>query len=255
MLSVQNLSVRYNGRLALEDVSFELPDGHMLGVIGPNGAGKTTLIRAISGVVQPVSGTVVVDGQDLATLPSQQRARKMAVVPQARNLPPAFTAWETVLMGRTPYLDWLGTLSEQDEAICRSAMERTSTYELAERRTGELSGGEQQRLLLARALAQQTPLLLLDEPTTHLDLHYQYSLMEQVQALVSQDKMTVLVALHDLNLAARYCDLVMLLVGGKICIFGTPDEVLKADILSPAFGLPLNVLQPKGNGTLIFPKL
>jgi iron complex transport system ATP-binding protein len=253
MLNVQNLSVRYDGRLALDDISFELPGGHMLGVIGPNGAGKTTLIRAISGVVLPAGGTLSVDGQNLATLSSQQRAQKMAVVPQARNLPPAFTAWETVLLGRTPYLNWLGTLSEQDEVICRRAMERTSTLELAERNTGELSGGEQQRLLLARALAQQTSLLLLDEPTTHLDLHYQYSLMEQVQGLVRQDGMTVLVALHDLNLAARYCDLLMLLVAGKICIFGTPDEVLKADILSPAFGLTLEVLQPKDNNMLIVP--
>jgi len=254
MLSVRNLSVRYNGRLALEDVSFELQGGHMLGVIGPNGAGKTTLIRAISGVVPPAAGTLEVDGQNLAALSSQQRAQKMAVVPQARNLPPAFTAWETVLLGRTPYLNWLGTLSEQDEAICKRVMERTGTLELAERRTSELSGGEQQRLLLARALAQQTALLLLDEPTTHLDLHYQYSLMDQVQTLVRQDGMTALVALHDLNLAARYCDRLMLLVGGKLCVFGTPDNVLKADILSPAFGLTLKVLRPEGDGTLVIPK-
>lgn len=255
MLKVQNLFVSYNDRLALQGVSFELPRGHMLGVIGPNGAGKTTLIRAISGVVPPVNGTLEVDGQNLAVLSSQQRARKMAVVPQARNLPPAFTAWEIVLLGRTPYLNWLGTLSERDETICRQAMERTSTLELAERHIGELSGGEQQRILLARALAQQAPLLLLDEPTTHLDLHYQYSLMDQVQTLVRQDGMTVLVALHDLNLAARYCDLLMLLVGGRLSIFGTPDEVLKADVLSPAFGLTLEVLRPEGNGTLVIPKI
>src|SRR5512141_1608463 len=142
MLEVKNLSVAYGERQVLRSVSFDLPAGCILAVIGPNGAGKTTLIRALSGIVRPQSGQIQVDGRDLDLLSAPERARRMAVVPQARNLPPAFSAWETVLLGRTPHLNWLGQTSAHDEAIARQAMERTSTTALAERPVGELSGGE-----------------------------------------------------------------------------------------------------------------
>ena len=159
-----------------------------------------------------------------------RRARYLAVVPQAASLPPAFTAWETVLLGRTPYLNFLGQISDKDEEIARQALQKVDAFDLAERRVGELSGGEQQRVLLARALAQSTPILLLDEPTVHLDLQHQVSLMEIVRSLAHTDNLAVLVALHDLNLAARYADRVALLVAGEVKAAGTPRQVLTPEI-------------------------
>lgn len=241
MLDVRELTIAYGSQTVLHAVSFHLPPGKILAVIGPNGAGKSTLIRALSGVVPVEPGAVWVQGSDLSGLSTQERARRIAVVPQAIALPPAFTAWETVLIGRTPHLGWLGNTSAHDEEITRAAMVRTHTLELAERRVGELSGGEQQRLLLARALAQSAPILLLDEPTAHLDLQYQLTLLDEVRTLVRQDGLTVLAALHDLNLVARYADLVVLLVGGCIHALGTPVEVLTAGLLSEAYQVPLQV--------------
>jgi len=254
MLEIKSLSVSYGPRRVLREVSFGLPAGSILAVIGPNGAGKTTLIRVLSGIITPQSGQILVDGRDLNRLSTPERARRIAVVPQARLLPPAFSAWETVLLGRTPHLNWLGQTSAQDEVITRQAMERTHTYDLAERPVGELSGGEQQRLLLARALAQAAPILLMDEPTAHLDLQYQFSLLEEVRGLARQEKLAVLVVLHDLNLVARYADQVALLVEGKVEALGKPDEVLTGDILSKAYSIPLEVLHAgKGGWPYIMP--
>lgn len=248
MLEVNSLNVAYNGRMVLKNLSFQLPAGLMLGIIGPNGAGKTTLVRALSGVLPPVSGQVRVAGEDLFVLKPGDRARRVAVVPQARNLPPAFTGYELVLMGRTAHLNWLGNVTRKDEACVHQALERASALDLADRRVSELSGGEQQRLLLARALAQESPLLLLDEPTTHLDLQYQFGLLDQVRDLVRQDGLTVLVVLHDLNLVARYADQVGLLVKGEMCALGPASDVLQPDLLSRVYQIPLQVLHNTASG-------
>jgi iron complex transport system ATP-binding protein len=248
MLRVESLSVSYGARAVLHEVSFSVERGEVLGLIGPNGAGKSTLVRALSGVLPAQAGRVLVDGREVSGMGAAELARHMAVVPQARNLPPAFTAWETVLLGRTPYLNWLGQVSPQDEEIARDAMRRTDTLPLAERRVGELSGGEQQRLLLARALAQAAPILLLDEPTANLDLQYQLNLLEQVRGLARQDKLTVVMVLHDLNLVARYCSQVALLVDGRIAQIGGIDSVLTAGVLSQAYHVPLEVMRNTPSG-------
>jgi ABC-type cobalamin/Fe3+-siderophores transport system ATPase subunit len=239
MLKVSNLNVKYGERLVLKDVSFEVERGTILGVIGPNGAGKTTLIRALSGTLPVDCGKIVVNGRNVCEMADPERARLVAVVPQARNLPPAFTGREMVQLGRTPYLNWLGQLTARDNLHVKLAMERSRTVELADRRLGDLSGGEQQRLLLARALAQEAPLMLLDEPTTHLDLQYQISLLDAVRALVDQDGMTVVMTLHDLNLIGRYADRLALLVDGEIRALGTPEEVLEPVLLSQVYHVPL----------------
>lgn len=255
MLKVDSLSVAYTpARLALNRVSFELAAGKVLALVGPNGAGKTTLIRALSGVLPVLAGKVWVTGKDFLALKPGERARLVAVVPQARSLPPAFTAWETVLLGRTPYLNWLGQTSPKDEERARQAMQRTRTLELADRLVGELSGGEQQRLLLARALAQEAPLLLLDEPTTHLDLHYQINLLDQVRTLARQNGLTVVVALHDLNLAAHYAEQVALLVKGELKALGAPRDVLEPDLLSQVYQIPLKRIPgASGEAALVVP--
>ena len=243
MLKIQNLSVNYGTRRILHDVSFEVQSGETLALIGPNGAGKSTLIRAVSGVIPITSGHVRTNGDDFASLSALQRARYVATVPQAVSMPPAYTVWETVLFGRTPYLGFLGQPSQNDEEIARQSLGRVSALPLADRRVGELSGGEQQRVLLARALCQSTPILLLDEPTAHLDLQYQVSLLELVHGLAHKDHLAVLIALHDLNLAAHYADRVALMVAGKIKAMGTPQEVLQPEIIQEAYCLPVQVIK------------
>jgi iron complex transport system ATP-binding protein len=247
MLNANNLSTAYGQQNILEQISFSLKRGEILGVIGPNGVGKSTLIRTISGINPLRTGEISIDKQDLSQLSQTERAKLMAVVPQAINLPSAFTVWQTVLLGRTPHLNWLGQLSKHDEEIAIHAMERTNTLHLKERRVGEISGGEQQRILLARALVQSAPFLLLDEPTSHLDLKYQYELLNTVRDLVRQDQLAALIVLHDLNLAARYTDRILLLVGGKIYAHGAPKEVLTSENLSFAYQIPLAV---KTNGAV-----
>jgi iron complex transport system ATP-binding protein len=170
------------------------------------------------------------------------------VVPQARSLPASFTGWELVLLGRTPHLNWLGHVSRKDEQRVRQALERAQALDLADRRVGELSGGEQQRLLLARALAQDAPILLLDEPTTHLDMHHQISLLDKVRDLARSEGLAVVVALHDLNLVSRYADQVALLVEGCLRALGTAEEVLQPELLGQVYHIPLQLLYTSGSG-------
>jgi iron complex transport system ATP-binding protein len=243
MLKIQNLSVDYGSRRILHDISISVQSGEILALIGPNGAGKTTLIRAVSAVIPIANGHVRTNGDDFASLSTLQRARYIATVPQAVSLPPAYTVWETVLLGRTPYLNFLGQPSGNDEAIARQSLQRVSALSFADRRVGELSGGEQQRVLLARALCQSTPILLLDEPTAHLDLQYQVSLLELVSELAHKDNLAVLVALHDLNLAAHYADRIALMVAGNIKAMGTPKEVLQPELIAEAYCLPVRVVK------------
>jgi iron complex transport system ATP-binding protein len=243
MLVIRRLSVAYGSRVVLHSVDLDVMSGEVLALIGPNGAGKSTLIRAVSGVIPVQGGEVHTNGDDFAALSPMQRARYLAVVPQAVSLPAAFTVWETVLLGRTPYLGFLGQPSVKDEELARMALDRVSASFLAERRVGELSGGEQQRVLLARALCQSTPILLLDEPTAHLDLQYQVSLLELVNDLAHRDKLAVLIALHDLNLAARYADRMALMVAGQIASVGTPEQVLRSEVIEAAYCLPVQVVK------------
>jgi len=254
MLEIQSLCVAYGQKLVLEDISLSVNQGEILAVIGPNGVGKSTLIRAISGILSPCSGRVVLDGHDVRRLSAMQRARYLAVVPQARELPGAYSIYETVMMGRTPYLNWLGRAGKEDHAQVNLALERTQTITMSGRRVGELSGGEQQRVLLARALAQNAPILLLDEPTTHLDLEHQSVLLNLVRKLADEKNLAVLLVLHDLNLAGLYADRVALMVDGRLRTTGTPDEVLTSENLSRVYHVPVNVIRHPDYGTpLILP--
>src|SRR5439155_1139443 len=196
-LSVRALTVAYaSGKqslVALRDLSLSVAAGELVGLVGPNGCGKTTLIRAVTKVVKPVSGEVHLCGDEVA-------------LPQEPVLPDAFTALECVLMGRTPHLKLLENEGARDFDAARQATERTGTWELAERRVDELSGGERQRVVVARALAQETPVLLLDEPTAHLDIGHQASVLGLMRALCRDERKAVLAVVHDLTLGAAYCD-------------------------------------------------
>ena len=254
MLKITSVNVAYGKRRVLHNITLTVQPGSVVALIGPNGAGKSSLIRAISGTLPLQSGHITIRDQEVSHLSPQQRARWMAVVPQARNLPGAFTAFETVAFGRTPYLNWFGQLSKSDEEAVTQAMRRTGSAELADRQVGELSGGEQQRLLVARALAQSAPYLLMDEPTTHLDLQHQLGVLNLVRDLAHQDGLAVLLALHDLNLVARFADQVALLVGGEIQAYGEPGDVLNASQLSQAYHVPLQVVPSiSGHPSMIMP--
>ena len=251
MLDIQDLTVSYGKKTVLNKVSLTVSPGEVLGLIGPNGAGKSTLIRAVSGVVPKRAGGICWKEQDLNNLSPSQRARILAVVPQARQLGGAFSVEQTVMMGRTAYMNWLGQPQEEDDEQVRLAMEKTNTTQLAHRRVAELSGGEQQRVLLARALAQTTPVLLLDEPTTHLDLQHQVSLLSLVRKLAHENGLAALMALHDLNQVSLYADRVALVVEGKLKVVGKPEEVLTAEVLSKAYQTPVKVISPEGGDALI----
>ena len=256
MLKVQSLSVAFGTRVILNDIRFEVAPGTVLGVLGPNGAGTTTLIRALSGILPLMAGSVEVNGRSIHQLSEPERARLIAVVPQARNLPPAFTGQEMVQHGRTPYVGWGGGLSPRDIQRVHQAMVRAQTLDLADRRLGDLSGGEQQRLLLARALAQEAPILLLDEPTTHLDLQHQVHLLDEVRSLADHDGLAVVMALHDLNLVGHYADRVALIADGKLRALGTPQEVLDPVLLSQVYHLPLQALPGRdGSSPIILPTI
>lgn len=253
-LKIDNLEVAYIRRRIIRQVSFEVAPGEIMALIGPNGAGKTTLIKAVSGVIPLQAGSIMVGGRNIAALQPAERARAIAVVPQARVLPEGYTVRQTVMLGRTAYLGWLGQPTADDRKRVQWALERTSTLDLADRMINELSGGEQQRVLLARALAQDTPVLLLDEPTTHLDLRHQSGLLNLARELASERKLAVLLALHDLNMAALYTDRVALLVEGELRAVGSPQQVLTAERLFEAFQTQMNVIAHPLYGTpLILP--
>lgn len=254
MLEIKNLSAAYGDKIILRDISLTVASGEVLALIGPNGAGKSTLVRAASGVLPIRSGSVFVAGKDLTSLSPAQRARCLAVVPQARSLPSAFTVSQSVLLGRTPYLSWLGQPGQNDNRQVRLALEATQTLDMSERFIGELSGGEQQRVLLARALAQQTPVLLLDEPTTHLDLQHQSSLLNLVRSLAVKQNLAILMVVHDLNLAGLFADRIAILVNGSIFTQGLPVEVLTEANLAKVYNVPVHVMKHPDYGTpLILP--
>lgn len=262
MFDVKSVTAGYGEKLILKQLSFAIPEGTVLALIGPNGSGKTTFIRAASGVLPLQSGSIMVEGKDLHHMSNQERARAIAVVPQARTIPPAFTAEEVVALGRTPHLNWLGKLSDHDQQIIDQVLDQTDLAGMRDRNVDELSGGEQQRLFLARALAQEAPLLLMDEPTTHLDLQYQVNLMQRIYRLahppqeelaVGARRRTVIVAIHDLNLLSRYTDLVALLVKGELVELGPPSVVLRSDLLSRAYNLQLDVIEDASGFKLITP--
>jgi iron complex transport system ATP-binding protein len=233
---------------ALRGVSISVAPGEVVGLVGPNGSGKTTLIRAVTGFLRQSAGRIELGGADVSTLGNTERARRVAVVPQSPVLPEAFTALEVVLMGRTPHLRLLESERPRDMEAARAAMEATSTWELATRRLGELSGGEQQRVVLARALAQDTPLLLLDEPTAHLDIGHQGSVLSLVRRLCVDQRKGALAVVHDLTLAAQYCDRLVLLRDGEVAAEGDADTTLQREVLERVYGARISVFEHPETG-------
>ncbi len=247
-LSLSDVSVGYHDHPVLRGVTLDVRGGEIVALVGPNGVGKSTLIRGISGILRIDKGSIRLDDADLLQLKPAQRARLVAVVPQAVSLPGAFTVAEVVLMGRTPHLPLWGSEGEHDCRVAWDALCRTDLETLADRRIDELSGGECQRVVIARALAQEPRVLLMDEATAHLDLKHQVAVLELVRALARDEGIAVLATLHDLNQVPLYADRVALLAEGEVRALGTPAEVLTAEHLTSAYGLPVDVIPHPGSG-------
>jgi len=241
LLEVQNITFGYGDKPLLYDVSLRVQKGEMIGLLGPNGSGKTTLLRLISGLLSPQHGTVLLESRTLRQWERRGAAQRIAVVPQELHIPFAFTVEHMVSLGRTPFVNpFLGSRTQHDQTVVADALNAASITALADRIFNELSGGERQRVLIAMALAQEPSLLLLDEPTSHLDIKYQIETLELVQHLNRERGVTIIAAMHDLNLASRYFNRLLLFQRGIVADAG-PAEVLEPTLLSRVYGVDVQV--------------
>ena len=240
LLSVEGVTFGYERLPLMYNVSVQVRAGEMVGLLGPNGSGKTTLLRLVSGVLQPQQGSVRLLGRDLRQMSRRAVAQRIAVVPQTLHMPFAFTVEQMVSLGRTPFINFFGSFSKRDRGVVQDALQAADAVSIAQHTFNNLSGGEQQRVLIALALAQEPELLLLDEPTAHLDIKYQVEVLELAQRLNRERGMTVIAAMHDLNLAARYFPRLLLFQRGVVADAG-PAEVLQPDLLSRVYGVNVQV--------------
>jgi iron complex transport system ATP-binding protein len=244
----------YNGRPVLGGISLDITAGERIGILGPNGAGKTTLLKLLSGARSPTKGSILLDGRELCAVPRLELARKIAVVPQEFVVPFAFTAREIVELGRTPHLGFLRGLRSDDRRAVHQAMHLTDTIDLGDRVFNELSGGERQRATIAMALAQEPEILLLDEPTQQLDITRQAEILDLVTQLNRCRGLTVLAAIHDLNLAGRYFNRLIILHDGAVLADGKPESVLRADCVEKAYHGPVEILRAGSDRSpIVFP--
>lgn len=249
-LEIQGVSSRYDSIPALEGVTFEVTGGELLGIIGPNGAGKTTLLRCLNRTLSPLAGAVLVDGHDVAHWSRRKVARQMGLVPQNTAIAFPFTVLGVVMMGRYPHQGLLNVGGEQDIAIVKESLRQTNTLHLADRPITGLSGGERQRVIIARALAQEPRILLLDEPTSHLDINHQLEVLELVRRLTNERGLVTVLTSHDLTLAARYCDRLLMLERGQVYALGTPEEVLTPVNIRRVYRVEAEVYLHPATGTL-----
>ncbi|MCE0538226.1 ABC transporter ATP-binding protein [Kineosporia rhizophila] len=248
MIQAEGLRFAYGKSPVVDDVTVTARTGRVLGLIGPNGSGKTTLLRLLYGSLRPASGTVSVDGRPLGQLGAREVAQHLAVVVQENGTETTMTVAEMVLLGRGPHLGTFARTSTQDEEIAWTALQRVGALHLAPRSFAGLSGGEKQRVLIARALTQQASHLLLDEPTNHLDIRYQHEILSLVRDLDT----SVVVVLHDLNLAARYCDDLVLLESGRVAGSGPAAEVIDAGLIERVYGIGVERIEHNGGIHLLF---
>jgi len=226
LLKAENIYGGYTKEPVIKGVSLEIQPGDFLGILGPNGGGKSTLLRLMSRALQPVQGKIILSGKDISQINSKWVAKKIAFIPQLTLINFSFTVWEIVLMGRIPHLSMGKTEGKKDFAVCEEALRLTDTAHLKNRKVDTLSAGECQRVIVAKALAQEPELLFLDEPTSHLDIGHQVQILDLLADLNSKNNLTVVMVLHDLNLASEYCKKIVFLNHGEIFKEGSPQEVL-----------------------------
>jgi iron complex transport system ATP-binding protein len=237
VLTIDGVDCSYGSVDVLKGVDFAVESGEFVGILGPNGSGKTTLLKSISRVLKPKMGAILIDSADIYSMKSVDVAKQLAVVPQTTPVTFDFTALEVVLMGRNPHMPRFKMESKKDLEIAKKSMELTHTWKFADRPVTELSGGERQRVIIARALTQEPQILLLDEPTTHLDISNQLEIMDLIKHLCETKKLLIVAVFHDFNLAARYCDSIILLKDGKIVAVGKSDETLTSENVKKVFSV------------------
>lgn len=255
-LYASRVHLGYDGRTVIDGLDFTLPDGRITAIVGPNASGKSTLLRALGRIIKPSGGAVILDGEQIQRLPTKLVARRLGVLPQTTVTPDALRVADLVARGRTPHQSLLRQWSRRDEQAVAAALRATDTAALADRRVDELSGGQRQRAWIAMVLAQETEILLLDEPTTFLDLAHQIEVMNLVRRLNRVERRTVAVVLHDLNLACRYADYLVAMREGAIAAAGTPREIMDAAVVRAVFGVDCAVLaDPFDGAPLIVPSI
>ncbi len=254
--NLQNVAAAYDEKKILADLSFQVSKGELIGILGPNGCGKTTLLRLLAGVLKPAAGSIELLGKPLERYPRRQIARTVSVLPQETVVDFPFTALEVVLMGRAPYLKPFEWEHTEDLEIAQEAMRLTDCEEFANQDIRSLSGGERERVLLARALAQCPQVLLLDEPTTHLDIKHLAETYHLLKRLNGEKCLTILVVLHDLNFAAMTCSRILMLADGGLRADGSPQQVLNAELIEGVYGAPVVMeMNAKSGHPYFFPRL
>lgn len=253
-IEVKDLRCSLGGREILSGVDFTIQKAKFYSIIGPNGSGKTTLLRTIVASLVPESGQLLIDNVPIADLRGKELAKKLAYVSQNTNSDNDFNVLDYVLMGRYPYLGLLQSEDEKDLEYARKSMELTNTLYLKDKKLNEISGGERQRVVVARALTQDTPIILLDEPISQLDIHHQIQLMDTLSSMVEDRGITIIAVLHDLNIASQYSDYVILLNNGKIIKNGTPEEVLLKETILDVYDMEVQILKnPETGKPLVIP--
>lgn len=242
-LSTNNLTIAYNKKIIINNLEIVIPERKITSIIGPNGCGKSTLLKAIGRILKPERGSVYLDGIDIYTLNTKEVAKKMSILPQSPKAPSGITVGELVSYGRFPHQHGLKKLTVEDKKIIQWAMDITKLSEYEVTLVDNLSGGQRQRVWIAMALAQQTDIILLDEPTTYLDLAYQLEILELLYRLNKEQGCTIAMVLHDLNLASRFSDYIIAMRSGKIIEYGTPDEVICEDVLKKTFNINADIIK------------
>ncbi|MEJ3656285.1 ABC transporter ATP-binding protein [Actinomycetes bacterium KLBMP 9759] len=254
-LEAQGLTLGYGDHAVVEELSVTIPDARITAIVGPNACGKSTLLRGLARLLRPRAGTVLLDGADVARVPAATLATRLGMLPQQPVAPDGITVADLVGRGRHPHQRWFRQWSAADEEAVATALAATGTAELADRAVDELSGGQRQRVWIALALAQDPAIMLLDEPTTFLDLAHQVDLLDLLRELNALDGRTIVLVLHDLNLAARYADHLVAMKAGRIAAEGPPAEVVRADVVGEVFGLDCAVIEDPLTGTpLVLPR-
>ena len=254
-LAAQGVRLGYDGTVVVRDLSLTIPMGRVTAIVGANACGKSTLLRGLARLLKPAAGSVLLDGEDIAHLPTRQVATRLGILPQQPIAPEGITVADLVGRGRHPHQRWFRQCSPEDEAAVHAALEVTHLAELADRCVDELSGGQRQRVWIALALAQGTPLMLLDEPTTFLDLAHQVEVLDLLAALNEDEGRTIVLVLHDLNLACRYAHHLVAMKDGAVVAEGPPAEVVTAEVVGAVLGLRCQVIADPLTGTpLVLPE-